>query len=424
MYSLTIIDRDGEKHKLTAMGLDRIASNPGYVNVDCAYKIFSHVSPGSLERAVGEVGLLIGQDNAALLASGGDGPNVFENLRMMKTKFGTGHVLGGTYKDLGMSGGVLTPEAMKIRNIKHSSTILHGKKVHLLRNTQLPSYLEAEELGINVPRLCERCTGCSRCTAEAHQMSRKEQHELQLIRDNMVLDEENKCFVVSYTVVGDITKLKNNRYQVEKMATNVEKRLKKKDKLEAYNKEFTSYIERGVLVEVSDGEIKDYQEKGGVINFIGHHGVENEGSATTPLRLVANLSLKNCFTGPSVNDIWAKGPNSLNNLLEVLIRWRCYEEAVVWDLTKAYHSIRTTDKEKYLRLVVWRFDENGNWKVWAFVVVAFGDIPASVLLELVKDKAAELGKEIDGVAAARISNDSYVDDNLTGGTKEEVMKMV
>ena len=84
MYSLTIIDRDGEKHKLTAMGLDRIASNPGYVNVDCAYKIFSHVSPGSLERAVGEVGLLIGQDNAALLASGGDGPNVFENLRMMK----------------------------------------------------------------------------------------------------------------------------------------------------------------------------------------------------------------------------------------------------------------------------------------------------------------------------------------------------
>ena len=124
------------------MGLDRIASNPGYVNVDCAYKICSHVSPGSLERAVGEVGLLIGQDNAALLASGGDGPNVFENLRMMKTKFGTGHVLGCTYKDLGMSGGVLTPEAMKIRNIKHSSTILHGKKVHLLRNTQLPSYLE------------------------------------------------------------------------------------------------------------------------------------------------------------------------------------------------------------------------------------------------------------------------------------------
>ena len=46
------------------------------------------------------------------------------------------------------------------------------------------------------------------------------------------------------------------------MATNVEKRLKRKDKLEAYNKEFSSYIERGDLVEVSDGEIKDYQEKG------------------------------------------------------------------------------------------------------------------------------------------------------------------
>ena len=39
--------------------------------------------------------------------------------------------------------------------------------------------------------------------------------------------------------------------------------------------------------------------------------------------------------------MWAKGPNSLNSLLEILIRWRDYPMA-------AYHQVVTGDGEKFL----------------------------------------------------------------------------
>ena len=45
---------------------------------------------------------------------------------------------------------------------------------------------------------------------------------------------------------------------------------------------------------------------------------------------------------------------SLSNLFPVMLRWRCYAMALVWDLSKAFHSIHTSEKEKFPRLIVWR----------------------------------------------------------------------
>ena len=68
--------------------------------------------------------------------------------------------------------------------------------------------------------------------------------------------------------------------------------------------------------------------------------------------------------------------------------------ALVWDLSKAYHSIRTTEKEKFLRLIVWKFGkQDGEWSTWGLDKVAFGDVPASVLLEIVKELAGLLGSK-------------------------------
>ena len=111
--------------------------------------------------------------------------------------------------------------------------------------------------------------------------------------------------------------------------------------------------------------------------------------------------------------------------MEVLLRWRSYPVAVVWDLTKAYHSIFTSPTERYLRLIVWRFGKAGeDWLTWGFDRVAFGDIPASVFLEIVKDLAARLGADIDPDTARKVVEDSYVDDNLSGGNAEEADRMI
>ena len=71
------------------------------------------------------------------------------------------------------------------------------------------------------------------------------------------------------------------------------------------------------------------QEYKGPSNYISHHYVE-KSSVSTPIRIVTNSSLKNGVR--SLNDCIPKGPNSLNCLVDVMVRFRSYEVGLVFDL--------------------------------------------------------------------------------------------
>ena len=62
--------------------------------------------------------------------------------------------------------------------------------------------------------------------------------------------------------------------------------------------------------------------------------------------------------------------------------------------------------------------------MFAFDRLQFGDRPAACFLMLVIKHLAEMGREIDEEAAARIEEDSYVDDFLTGGSEAQVDRFV
>ena len=133
----------------------------------------------------------------------------------------------------------------------------NGRRVNLIRTKNLPEFLEAEELGVAVPRRCERCVGCTRCSFQVQEMCRKEQEEYRLLKKNVHYDTETKCVTATYPIIGDMTKLKNNRYQAVGMAVGLEKRLAKTKLMENYSEVFQSYVDRNVLVEVKDQEIDD-----------------------------------------------------------------------------------------------------------------------------------------------------------------------
>lgn len=99
LYKVNLLDMDGVEHKVDMVGMDKIASGIGNVNVDEAYQVFSEIGlklpPGSLERPSGAVDILLGQ-NVAYLMPGIDGIWCKGNLRVLRTKFGTGYVLGGS----------------------------------------------------------------------------------------------------------------------------------------------------------------------------------------------------------------------------------------------------------------------------------------------------------------------------------------
>ena len=160
---------------------------------------------------------------------------------------------------------------------------------------------------------------------------------------------------VSYPFIRDPNCLPYNRDAVVRITEKLEKRLLSSGMHTNYNLEFQKYIDRGGLVKLTEQEISEYR---GPTNYITHHGVVQD-SVSTPLRLVTNSSLKNGTY--SLNECLAKGPNSLNSMLDISLRFRCHKQALVSDLTKAYNALKTGLEEKHLRRIVWRFDPNEDW---------------------------------------------------------------
>ena len=77
----------------------------------------------------------------------------------------------------------------------------------------------------------------------------------------------------------------------------------------------------------------------GVQYFLPWRYVQNENSLSTPVRPVFDGSSAT-QSGFSLNDLVAKGINSLNNLLEVFIRFRSYSVALHTDIKQMYNVVK------------------------------------------------------------------------------------
>ena len=117
-------------------------------------------------------------------------------------------------------------------------------------------------------------------------------------------------------------------------------------------------MSRNVVSEISAKERAAYS---GPVNFITHHEVYKPGSISTPIRLVSNSSFKNGKT--NLNDICVKGPNNLADIFENILKFRSYQVALIFDITKAYNSIKTGIVEKNLKRFWFRQDPQDKWRM-------------------------------------------------------------
>ena len=139
----------------------------------------------------------------------------------------------------------------------------------------------------------------------------------------------------------------------------------------------------GVAIKLSADEMQSWT---GPCQYITHHAVLKD-SVSTPVRIISNSSFNNC--GNSLNSCLATGPNSLNPMLDVMLRFRSYPVALQLDLAKAYNTLRSGLVERHLRRFVWRFDPTEPWQDYALDRVHFGDAAAGTQLEVGKDIVAD-----------------------------------
>ena len=169
-------------------------------------------------------------------------------------------------------------------------------------------------------------------------MSLREAREYALIEKGLQYNSESKQWVARLPWIIDPRMLPNNELAALNLLKSVERKLLKDPKLSnLYQAQMEDMIARKVCRKLDPQEIREYN---GPIYYIAHQAVLRPGSKSTPCRIVFNSSAN--FSGHVLNDYLAKGPNMLNNLLGVLLRFREEKIGIVGDISKMYHAINIT----------------------------------------------------------------------------------
>ena len=213
--------------------------------------------------------------------------------------------------------------------------VLH---VRLTTPTDITDFWKTEAMGVSVPP----------CTCEAGKMSKEEKAKLRLLEENCKL--QGNCWLMKYTWKKDPTCLPNNYTQVLKKLESTERRLMKKPEYaKLYGDQIKEMEEMRFPRKLTEKEIEEWK---GPIHYVSHHAVVRPEKKTTPIRIVFNSSAS--FNGHTLNDYWFKGPDLLNNLFGVLIRFRENNVASCGDITKMYRMIAIPPLDQHVHRFIWR----------------------------------------------------------------------
>ena len=409
LYEVTIVDRKKKKHVIQLYEIEDICGEMGSININGVAHLFPSTKINDIVRSAGKIEMLIGMECASLHPK-----PIFEKegLVLYKSLFGTGRILGGTHP------AVLASDTMNAtaQRTAHAQVC----NVRVRKSEEGIDFFTSEEFGVCVPARCKSCKGCKNCRFELHELSRTEQYELDVIRSNIQLDPIKNRWTATYPFKANPSLLVDNKEQAIALMKKQEKRLlNNNEAADQYRKAFQEFIDRGVISEITQEEQNSWS---GPVFYISAHEVFKEDSSSTPIRIVVNPSLK--YQGRSLNDLLMKGPNTLNDLFGILLRFRTHTYGLVADIKKMYHTIHTTDRERHLRRLVFRnLDSSQETKVYGPTRVMFGDRPAAAISTVCIKETAETFKHIDQKAATMIDEDIYVDDLTSGSeTLEEIQQ--
>lgn len=391
-YEIPLKQLDGRVMTIKAFGIQHISSEIKEIKLDHLKHLFEELS--TIKRPSGHVDLLIGFNYAGIHPVM---KKAHGNLLLMENCFGA--CLGGTHPKLNEA------------TVNHiDATIYHVTQGH---SVTLDNFIDTENLGISCSPSCGGCK-CGQCALGSKQFTIKEEKELNMMEAN--LQHKGDHWETSYPWIKDPNTLENNLNAAKAILRSTEKRLQQNPVLrKMYEDQIQDLLLRKVAVKVDDDEIARYT---GPIHYLSHHEVIKEESKSTPCRIVFNASAK--YKGQTLNEFWAKGPDLLNNLLGVLLRFREQQFAMVGDIRKMYHAIKLKPGlDQHTHRFLWRNAHEATTSTYMLTSVSFGDRPSGTIAALALRKTAEMGKEKFPKAADVVLNSTYVDDVIDSFPEDE-----
>ena len=177
---------------------------------------------------------------------------------------------------------------------------------------------------------------------------------------------------------------------------------------EIYETQLKDLIKNGFAKEVSEEELKGWKMKGGKVYYISHQVALNPASKSTPIRVVFNSS--QMYKGYSLNSSWELGPDVLNNLHGVLLRFRKDYCGGQGDIRKMYYMIRILLEEQMMQLFMWQFPEEERMKTFCMTRLVMGNKPSGSISLVSLRQTSDLEDNAERYPAAHeaINLDFYV----------------
>ena len=424
-YEVPIRDIHGQLVKFNAYGISKISSAINQIDTH----LIQEAMPGECLdqlQPTGDVDMLIGFDYAGFHP---EKEKAAGHLILLKNRFG--RCISGSYK--GADGSttkiVQTAQVSHVCQVPrlvdfyeceslgiHSQPIQPNVVAHLSGEAKIEDFYSNESLGVSCQPQCGSCR-CGECPIGGKQYTIKEEQELLLIDKNLKLT--NGVWTVTYPWIKPPEELPDNYPLAFAMLKSTEAKLRKNLQLaKTYDEQIRDMVSRGAAKKLSTDELQSYV---GPKFYIGHHEILKPESLSTPCRIVFNSSAK--FGSHILNDYWAKGPDMMNNLLGVLIRFREDNVAIAGDLKKMYHSVKLSPIDQQTHRFLWRdMQLDRKPDIYVMTAVSFGDKPAGAIATLALRKTAENNAEKFPNAAKIIIKNSYVDDIIDSLSSHEEAK--
>ena len=280
-------------------------------------------------------------------------------------------------------------------------------------NAEVVKWLQWDSIGAACNPMCGGCR-CGKCAPGGKEMSLADERELEIIRGGLTFKlsdnhSDKPHWDARYPWKENPATLPNNRDAVKAAFLKSEKRLERDPKWkEAYARQVHDMVARGAAVKLSRAAMDSWN---GAVWWVNHLTAPNPHSVSTPVRLVWDSSRE--FRGVSLNGILLKGPDVLNPIRAVLLRFREGEHAAVGDVSKMYNSVWLEDQEVHVHRFLWRDSPADDIEDYAVVRVNMGDKPAGCIAQVAMRETAHLPQFANKVEERHVIVDNaYVDDIL------------
>ena len=198
---------------------------------------------------------------------------------------------------------------------------------------------------------------------------------------------------------------RNNFEQALRVYLGTEKRMKAHGALwDEFHKNVTDWVDKGYATMHT---LESKREGFYIPTFM----VVREDKSTTKYRLIVNG--KFCFNSKSINDYLYSGPNVMNRLGDVLLRFRYHKYVVTCDVANMFLRVGVPARDRKFLRFLYRNDA-GDLKIIEMCSHAFGLTQSPFVVINVVREHAESCRESMPLASKAVLKDSIVDDVLTG----------